>query len=103
MLLCFIVTPSIKFVIYGKLRKWASGKDLILNIIGRIVDDVALFQDMEFTRETIESLPMSDRFSMANMAIEADAKKGIFAPDAITKEYVAPMAKRPYQFYGRKL
>lgn len=98
--LWFKVPPSIKFVIYGKLSKWVSGKDLILNIIGRIGVDGALYQAMEFTGETISSLPMADRLSMANMAIEAGAKNGIFVPDAITKEYVKPRAKRSYKFYA---
>ncbi|HPE06946.1 MAG TPA: 3-isopropylmalate dehydratase large subunit [Smithellaceae bacterium] len=97
--LWFKVPPSIKFVIHGKLPKWVSGKDLILNIIGRIGVDGALYQAMEFTGETIQSLPMADRLSMANMAIEAGAKNGIFPPDAITQEYVKPRAKRPYKFY----
>jgi 3-isopropylmalate/(R)-2-methylmalate dehydratase large subunit len=97
--LWFKVPPSIKFVIHGKLSKWVSGKDLILNIIGRIGVDGALYQAMEFTGETIQSLPMADRLSMANMAIEAGAKNGIFPPDAITQEYVEPRAKRPYKFY----
>jgi 3-isopropylmalate/(R)-2-methylmalate dehydratase large subunit len=98
--LWFKVPQSIKFVIYGKLKKWISGKDLILNIIGRIGVDGALYQAMEFTGETINKLPMADRFSMANMAIEAGAKNGIFAPDAITKEYIKGRAKRPYKFYA---
>ncbi len=94
------VPPSIKFIIYGKLPKWVSGKDLILNIIGRIGVDGALYQAMEFTGETIRKLPMADRFSMANMAIEAGAKNGIFAPDTITREYVKTRAKRDYKFYA---
>jgi len=98
--LWFKVPSSIKFIIYGKLPKWVSGKDLILNIIGRIGVDGALYQAMEFTGETINALPMADRLSMANMAIEAGAKNGIFPPDAITEEYVKPRAKRPYQFYA---
>ena len=97
--LWFKVPPSIKFVIYGKLQKWVSGKDLILHIIGRIGVDGALYQAMEFTGETIGKLPMADRLSMANMAIEAGAKNGIFAPDAITKEYVKKRARRDYKFY----
>lgn len=97
--LWFKVPPSIKFIIYGELPKWVSGKDLILNVIGRIGVDGALYQAMEFTGETISRLPMADRLSMANMAIEAGAKNGIFAPDAITEEYVKPRAKRPYKFY----
>ncbi len=98
--LWFKVPQSIKFIIYGKMKKWVSGKDLILNIIGRIGVDGALYQAMEFTGETINKLPMADRFSMANMAIEAGAKNGIFSPDAITKEYIKGRAKRPYKFYA---
>jgi len=97
--LWFKVPESIKFVIYGKLQKWVSGKDLILHIIGRIGVDGALYSAMEFTGETIRRLPMADRLSMANMAIEAGAKNGIFPPDEITGEYVKPRAKRPYTFY----
>ncbi|HRY35100.1 MAG TPA: 3-isopropylmalate dehydratase large subunit, partial [Smithellaceae bacterium] len=98
--LWFKVPSSIKFVVYGKMPKWVSGKDLILNIIGRIGVDGALYQAMEFTGETILNLPMADRLSMANMAIEAGAKNGIFAPDAITEEYVKIRARRPYKFYA---
>jgi len=98
--LWFKVPQSIKFVIYGKLQKWVSGKDLILYIIGRIGVDGALYKAMEFTGETIGKLPMADRLSMANMAIEAGAKNGIFAPDEITKEYVKKRAKRDYKFYS---
>ena len=98
--LWFKVPQSIKFVINGKMPKRVSGKDLILNIIGRIGVDGALYQAMEFTGNTISNLPMADRLSMANMAIEAGAKNGIFAPDAITKDYVEGRAKRPYKFYS---
>jgi len=97
--LWFKVPASIKFIIYGRLAKWVSGKDLILHIIGRIGVDGALYQAMEFTGETISTLLMADRLSMANMAIEAGAKNGIFPPDAITEEYVRPRAKRPWKFY----
>lgn len=97
--LWFKVPASIKFIVFGKLQKWVSGKDLILHIIGRIGVDGALYQAMEFTGETISNLPMADRLSMANMAIEAGAKNGIFPPDEITAEYVKSRAKRPYKFY----
>lgn len=97
--LWFKVPPSIKFVVYGKPQKWVSGKDLILHIIGRIGVDGALYKAMEFTGETIGKLPMADRFSMANMAIEAGAKNGIFAPDKITSDYVKKRTKRDYKFY----
>ena len=94
------VPQSMKFTIFGSLKKWVSGKDLILHIIGRIGVDGALYKAMEFTGETIGKLPMSDRLSMANMAIEAGAKNGIFAPDKITEEYVKKRAKRDYKFYS---
>lgn len=98
--LWFKVPSSIKFVIHGKLQKWVSGKDLILHIIGLIGVDGALYKAMEFTGDTIESLPMADRFSMANMAIEAGAKNGIFTPDKITKEYIRRKTKKDYKFYS---
>jgi 3-isopropylmalate/(R)-2-methylmalate dehydratase large subunit len=98
--LWFKVPQSMKFIIFGSLPKWVSGKDLILNVIGRIGVDGALYKAMEFTGETIGKLPMADRLSMANMVIEAGAKNGIFASDAITKEYVEKRAKRPYKFYS---
>jgi 3-isopropylmalate/(R)-2-methylmalate dehydratase large subunit len=94
------VPQSMKFIIFGSMKKWVSGKDLILNIIGRIGVDGALYKAMEFTGETIGKLPMADRLSMANMAIEAGAKNGIFAPDRITEEYVRKKAKRDYKFYS---
>lgn len=97
--LWFKVPTSIKFVINGKLQKWVYGKDLILHIIGRIGVDGALYQAMEFTGDTIGKLPMADRLSMANMAIEAGAKNGIFAPDNITEEYVKKRARRDFKFY----
>ncbi len=98
--LWFKVPQSMKFIISGDLQKWVSGKDLILNIIGRIGVDGALYKTMEFTGETISKLPMADRLSMANMAIEAGAKNGIFPPDAITREYVEKRAKRKCTFYS---
>jgi len=96
----FKVPQSMKFIIFGSLQKWVSGKDLILNIIGRIGVDGALYKAIEFAGETISKLPMADRLSMANMAVEAGAKNGIFAPDAITKKYVEKRAKRDYKFYA---
>jgi 3-isopropylmalate/(R)-2-methylmalate dehydratase large subunit len=96
----FKVPPSIKFVFRGKRKPWVGGKDLILYTIGKIGVDGARYRAMEFTGEVIESLPMSDRLSMCNMAIEAGAKVGIIAPDTITEEYVNARAKRPYKFYG---
>lgn len=95
----FKVPPSMKFVFNGKLRPWVGGKDLILYTIGRIGVDGARYRAMEFTGQVIDSLPMADRFSMCNMAIEAGAKVGIIPPDSITDRYVKARAKRPYKFY----
>ena len=81
------VPESMKFVFKGKRRKWAGGKDFILYTIGRIGVDGALYRAMEFTGEAVAELPMDDRFSMCNMAIEAGGKNGIVAPDRITGEY----------------
>ncbi len=98
--LWFKVPESIKFHFTGKLRKWVSGKDLILRIIGDIGVDGALYNAMEFTGRPIETLSMDSRMSMCNMAIEAGAKSGIINPDAITKAYVEKRAERPYKFYS---
>jgi len=91
------VPPTIKFGYHGKLPKWVGGKDLILHTIGDIGVDGALYSVMEFTGEAIESLSIDGRFTMANMAIEAGAKAGIFRVDSKTMEYVEPRAKRPYK------
>jgi len=93
------VPPTIKFVYHGKLGKWVSGKDLILYTIGDIGVDGALYSAMEFSGEAITSLSMDSRFTMANMAIEAGAKAGIFGVDDKTLDYVKPRAKRPYTVY----
>ncbi len=98
--LWFKVPESIKFHFTGRLRKWVSGKDLILRIIGDIGVDGALYNAMEFTGKPIETLSMDSRMSMCNMAIEAGAKSGIINPDAITKAYVEKRAERPYKFYS---
>jgi len=95
----FKVPSSIKFIYRGKRRPWVGGKDIILYTIGRIGVDGARYRAMEFTGEVIDALPMSERLTMSNMAIEAGAKVGIITPDAITEEYVKGRAKRPYQFY----
>ncbi len=96
----FKVPESIKFIFHGKkLNPWVSGKDLILYVIGEIGVDGALYQAMEFTGPVIENLSMDSRFTMANMAIEAGAKNGIIAPDAVTAEYVRERASRPFATY----
>ena len=93
------VPETIKLIYKGHLRPWVSGKDLILYTIGRIGVDGALYKAMEFTGEVIDQLPMSGRFTMANMAIEAGAKNGVFIPDSATEEYIRAKAKRGYRFY----
>jgi 3-isopropylmalate/(R)-2-methylmalate dehydratase large subunit len=93
------VPPTIKFVFKGKLGKWVSGKDLILYTIGQIGVDGALYSSMEFTGEAIDALPMSGRFTMSNMAIEAGAKAGLFRVDEKTLEYVKVRANRKYTVY----
>jgi 3-isopropylmalate/(R)-2-methylmalate dehydratase large subunit len=96
----FKVPETMKIVLSGKMKKWVSGKDLILYIIGSIGVDGALYKAMEFTGETIGQLSMADRLTIANMVIEAGAKNGIFIPDDITKAYVAERAKRPHSFHN---
>jgi len=82
------VPQTIKFVYNGTLRKWVGGKDLILHTIGDIGVDGALYSAMEFTGKAISSLPMDGRFTMANMAIEAGAKAGIFHVDGKTEKVI---------------
>ncbi|MBV6451302.1 MAG: 3-isopropylmalate dehydratase large subunit [Anaerolineales bacterium] len=82
------VPESVKFVYHGKPQKWVRGKDLILHTIARIGVEGARYQAMEFTGEALNYLDMSDRFSMANMAIEAGAKAGLFAADEMTRAYI---------------
>ncbi|MGE5472820.1 MAG: 3-isopropylmalate dehydratase large subunit [Ignavibacteriales bacterium] len=95
----FKVPEAIKFVLKGKLSKWVSGKDVILHIIGKIGVDGALYKSMEFTGEGLGELSMDDRFSMANMAIEAGAKNGIFEVDERTIEYIKEHSARNYSVY----
>ena len=97
--LWFKVPESIKFIFYGRLNPWVSGKDLILFTIGQIGVDGALYQAMEFSGETIRRLPMDGRFTMANMAVEAGGKNGIIEPDEIILQYVKKRSKRPYRLF----
>ncbi|HZK86612.1 MAG TPA: aconitase family protein, partial [Syntrophomonas sp.] len=92
----FKVPESLKFVYYGKTPRWVGGKDFILHAIGDIGVDGARYMSMEFCGEAITNLSIDNRFSMANMAIEAGGKNGIIAPDDITLAYVKGRAKRPY-------
>lgn len=93
------VPPTIKLVYHGKPGRWVSGKDLILYTIGDIGVDGALYSAMEFTGTAVDALSMDGRFTMANMAIEAGAKAGIFPADDKTLAYVEPRAKRSYVVY----
>ena len=93
------VPSSIKFVFHGKRGKWVGGKDLILYTIGNIGVDGALYSSMEFYGEAIDTLPMDGRFTMANMAIEAGAKAGLFQVDDITRQYLEGRSPRKYIEY----
>jgi len=90
------VPSAIKFVLKGKLNKWVSGKDVILHIIGKIGVDGALYKSMEYTGEGVAELSVSDRLCIANMAIEAGAKNGIFEVDDKTLQFLKEAgAKEP--------
>ncbi len=93
------VPETIKFVYHGRRRKWVGGKDLILHTIGLIGVDGARYQVMEFSGEAVDDLSMAGRFTMANMAVEAGAKAGLFAFDEKTRAYVEPRARRAYTAY----
>ena len=93
------VPPTIKLVYHGSLGEWVGGKDLILHTIGDIGVDGALYSAIEFAGETIDRLSIDGRFTMANMAIEAGAKAGIFRVDNKTQLYIKSRAKRPYLVY----
>ena len=95
----FKVPGAIKFNLTGKLGRWVSGKDVILHIIGMIGVDGALYQSMEFSGEGLKSLSMDDRLCMANMAIEAGAKNGIFEVDEITLDYVKGRTNRTFETF----
>ncbi len=95
----FKVPSAIKFNLTGKPAKWISGKDIILHIIGMIGVDGALYQSMEFTGDGIKYLSMDDRFTIANMAIEAGGKNGIFPVDDLTTAYMKEHSKRPFVAY----
>ncbi len=95
----FKVPSAIKVTVTGKPKKYVSGKDLILHLIGMIGVDGALYQSLEFTGDGIANLTMDDRFTIANMAIEAGAKNGIFPVDDLAKAYMEAHSKRPYKVY----
>ena len=95
----FKVPSAIKVVLTGRLQPWVSGKDVILHLIGKIGVDGALYKSLEFTGDGVAALSLDDRFTIANMAIEAGAKNGIFPFDKNTREYVDGRVNRPYKVY----
>jgi 3-isopropylmalate/(R)-2-methylmalate dehydratase large subunit len=95
----FKVPEAIEVRLTGKPQKWVSGKDVILHLIGLIGVDGALYKSLEFTGEGVKALSMDDRLCIANMAIEAGAKNGIFPVDEQTVEYMKERVNRPYNIY----
>jgi 3-isopropylmalate/(R)-2-methylmalate dehydratase large subunit len=93
------VPPTIKFVYHGASGRWVGGKDLILYTIGQIGVDGALYSAIEFTGEAIDALSLDGRFTMANMAIEAGGKAGLFRVDNKTQLYIKSRTERPYNVY----
>jgi 3-isopropylmalate/(R)-2-methylmalate dehydratase large subunit len=93
------VPETIRVVYHGELQPWVGGKDLILHTIGTIGVDGARYQSIEFAGPAVGGLPMSGRFTMSNMAIEAGGKAGLFAVDEATRAYLEPRAKRPWTAY----
>ncbi|MDR2045169.1 MAG: 3-isopropylmalate dehydratase large subunit [Clostridium sp.] len=95
----FKVPSAIRFRLVGKPGRWVSGKDVILHIIGNIGVDGALYKSMEFTGEGIRNLSMDDRFTIANMAIEAGGKNGIFPADELAQAYITERSQRRFTVY----
>ena len=95
----FKVPSAIKVELKGSLKPWVSGKDVILHLIGTIGVDGALYRSLEFTGEGVAALSMDDRFTIANMAIEAGAKNGIFPVDEKTIAYMKEHSKKEYTVY----
>ena len=95
----FKVPEAIRFNLTGQFNEYVGGKDLILYIIGMIGVDGALYQSMEFTGPGVASLTMDDRLTVANMAIEAGAKNGIFPVDQVTIDYMDGRVKREWKAY----
>lgn len=95
----FKVPAAIKFNLFNKPTEWVSGKDVILHIIGMIGVDGALYKSMEFVGEGVKHLTIDDRFTIANMAIEAGAKNGIFPVDEVAIEYMKEHSTKEYKVY----
>jgi len=98
--LWFKVPAAIKFVVTGKPGRYVGGKDVILHIIGKIGVDGALYQSMEFTGDGLQYLGIDDRLTIANMAIEAGGKNGIFPVDGVALEYIKGRVNREYTVYS---
>ena len=96
----FKVPSAIRVVLTGKPGKWVSGKDVILHLIGEIGVDGALYKSLEFTGDGVANLSMDDRLTIANMAIEAGGKNGIFPVDEKTVSYLKEHSSRPYQVFA---
>ncbi len=96
----FKVPAAIRVELKGRLNEYVSGKDVILHLIGLIGVDGALYKSLEFMGEGLSSLSMDDRLCIANMAIEAGAKNGIFMVDEITRKYMDGRVKRPYKVFA---
>ena len=95
----FKVPSAIRVVLKGKPKKWVTGKDVILHLIGRIGVDGALYKSLEFTGEGVAELSMDDRLTIANMAIEAGGKNGIFPVDEKTVAYMKEHSSKAWQAY----
>ena len=95
----FKVPAAIKFNLTGQFAPWVSGKDLILHIIGMIGVDGALYQSMEFVGPGVSNMSMDDRFTVANMAIEAGGKNGIFPVDEKAIAYMKEHSTREYKIF----
>ena len=92
----FKVPEAVKVVLTGKMKPWVSGKDVILHLIGEIGVDGALYQSLEFTGDGVKEIPMDGRLTIANMAIEAGAKNGIFPVDEVCREYLKGRVNREW-------
>ena len=92
----FKVPEAVKVVLTGKMKPWVSGKDVILHLIGEIGVDGALYQSLEFTGDGVKEIPMDGRLTIANMAIEAGAKNGIFPVDDVCREYLKGRVAREW-------
>ena len=92
----FKVPEAVKVVLTGKMKPWVSGKDVILHLIGEIGVDGALYQSLEVTGDGVKEIPMDGRLTIANMAIEAGAKNGIFPVDDVCREYLKGRVTREW-------